>query len=96
MNFIKIDENNEIVLNEDVLKLFKNEWSGKKVIPVSIIGRSRIGKSSFLNLLIHGLKYGFNDENKIVEENFKAEYNELGKSVTNGIDIFPKLIKIRF
>lgn len=92
MKFLTVNEKNEIFLNEDIFKLIKN----KKVIPVSIIGQSRIGKSTFLNLLIHGLKYGFENENVVVEEVFKAENTDYGESVTDGIDIFPELIPITY
>lgn len=53
MEFVKIDKKNSLKINENVFKLFKKKWSGKKFIPVSIIGKSRIGKSNFLNLMLH-------------------------------------------
>lgn len=85
--FLKIDgfdENLTIKISDDAVDFFEESCVNKNVLPICIWGKSRMGKSTFLNVLISLLvdcDDFFNLEEEI-QDVFSSEMTDGFKGVT--------------
>lgn len=91
---LTINWRNEVIIHQDFINFCSDSrWENAKIIPVSVIGTARQGKSTFLNIF----SYLTSEQQTLNIPNiFNAEYNSFGDSVTRGILFNSNLISVGY